>query len=217
MQLLWKCLLQRVLCPLKSPGDLDGRLCRKVRSRVDFWILHLRHGVALVFVSLWTSGCSNYIYMSVGASLDWLLSPVDTPLGSEGSHGEQEAGCQRVVGISCPRPSTTGTHGALLPPRSGLGTTVWAVDRAGNRQSRSSACKITYTVSLRCWFQLRFKASEFSLTLRPFSILKGCSDDDSSRSSHVLMPRCTHSSLHVTSQVWGFEHNLGCFYNSFCQ
>ena len=97
--------------------------------------------------------------------------------------------------------STTGTHGALLPPRSGLGTTVWAVDRAGNRQSRSSACKITYTVSLRCWFQLRFKASEFSLTLRPFSILKGCSDDDSSRSSHVLMPRCTHSSLHVTSQV----------------
>jgi hypothetical protein len=84
MQLLWKCLLQRGLCPLKSPGDLDGRLCRKVRSRVDFWILHWRHGVALVFVSLWTSGCSNYIYMSVGASLDWLLSPLDTPLGSEG-------------------------------------------------------------------------------------------------------------------------------------
>ena len=66
-------------------------------------------------------------------------------------------------GISCPRPSTTATHGALLPPRNGLGTTVWAVDRAGNRQSRSSACKITYTVSLCCWFQLRFKASEFSL------------------------------------------------------
>ena len=36
--------------------------------------------------------------MSVGASLDWLLSPLDTPLGSEGSRGEQEAGCQGVGG-----------------------------------------------------------------------------------------------------------------------
>lgn len=49
-------------------------------------------------------------------------------------------------GISCPRPGTTGTLEALLPPRNGLGATVWAVDRVGTGQSRSSACKITHTM-----------------------------------------------------------------------
>ena len=75
--------------------------------------------------------------MSVGASLDWLLSPLDTPLGSEGSHGEQEGGCQRVVGHLMSQTQHD------WDPRGPAASKKWTWDHSlGSRQSRKQTEQI---------------------------------------------------------------------------